>query len=582
MQRKTFAYALFAAATAIPLAIHWGRLGNLHVDIFRDMHVITRLMDGAALYRDITYPYGFLPAHLYAFLFRFFGATLPVTIGLNTIVLAVVTLAGYRLARTCADRLSAIIITATFMLLCGINTTNIFTMFNFLLPYSIASAHFTAAVMLTLWMTVKAVETNKIGYTWAAIIAGVLSAGARPESAATVFAAMLLTAGLLKNARIAFIAFVAALSSIAMYAVFLSTTGAWNGFIESTYTLSLAQKTNPHSFFAAISGFDNLKESIPLLLQSTLTAIAAFGIPFAVLLIPTKSARITIAVSVAALTCASIAAGCILAPQSTDIIRFLPVFCVLGMFTAAYAPIRGISDKERLTICLLCACGIAMLSRIALRTIIGHYAFYLAVPALFALGMSLVVLSRTLTGNKQMVFRACAAIIAGSVCLFFLRFEATILAKKTYPVSSPKGTITTHHPVYSQRITAAYDWVRTHVGAEEELLSIPELQSVYFFTGRDNTFRYDAFTPAQLGVYTETKLCADIETRRTPYVLIHSRDYHEYGADVFGIDPGKTILEYLNKNYDRVFATDGDLLSQTDFAIWIFRRKMPEPRQQRT
>ena len=567
---KAFAYASIVVAFATMYALHFGIWGNLVADTFRDQWVFHALAHGRTLYRDVTYLYGPVPPYLMAGLQRVFGEHLSVSTAVGTLLCAAAAALLYRTARLSLARPFAATVAIVFLCVFGIPSYAPFAMMNFILPYSVASTMFAVAHGGALFLFLRWIRTHKTQHAvgWAALLA--LGALCRPDTAVAAYAAYAFAALALGSFRAAAPTLIASgATAVGIFGVFFAVTGSFAGFCESVIAAAAAQQGS-RTFAAILLGTAELRANLTATGLNTVTAAAGIATIAGLARVPRLGWALT---GIAGAACAVL----VFRAPADGLFRHVPVFAVIiALAGYLFRDRLRTADAATNDVFVCSVVSAALLAKIALTMTTWLYAFYLILPALVAAGIVLFRLLPAAAPSRPAriaVIAASSAIVAAAV-FGCLRISCALPITKSYRFTHAKGNITGHHPLFVQRAAAAYAWITANVPPAASLVTVPEFESAYFYTGRETPLRYDVFTPAQLAVLGgEDKLCAMLREHRVDYVLVHSRDYREYGADAFGVNPGTTILDFLGKEYTPVFATDGDLTSYNDFAIVIFKRK---------
>jgi len=568
---RPFVYSCIAAVFVTVYILHWGTWGNLIADTFRDQWVFHTLNHGRTLYKDVTYLYGPIPPYLMALVQRIFGENLSTSVVLGTALCAAAAALIYKTARLSLSRPFSAVPAIFFLAVFGIPSYSPFAMMNFILPYSFASTLYATVNMGALFFFLRSQHKPQALCTigWTTLLA--VSFLCRPDTAVTVYAAYALAiwcTGSIRRDMVPLI--ISAACALTVLFVFLVSAGALSGFKESIIDMALSAQHSPTSFGKIMLGTDQWQSNLSTTLRNALSVAAAVAGVIAASRLPKLAAPAVAGTAI-------IAATIVMRSPAVDLFRFLPVFA--GLTVIAGIVLRKhltTSDRATKDLFVCAAITAALLSKIALTMTTWHYAFYLIPPGLVMLAIGAFALAARLRGNhvSALIIKAAFLIPAAAAMLSCLLYSSKLPSTKNFVFAHPKGSITGHHPLFVARAAAAYDWISANVPEKASLVTIPEFESAYFYTERETPLRYDVFTPAQIAVIGgEKKVCEMIESHHVDYVLVHSRDYREYGAGAFGVNPGKEILEYLLKDYEKVFATDGDLTSYNDFAIWIFKRK---------
>jgi hypothetical protein len=103
-------------------------------------------------------------------------------------------------------------------------------------------------------------------------------------------------------------------------------------------------------------------------------------------------------------------------------------------------------------------------------------------------------------------------------------------------------------PLAAEIVTTA-DAVRT--AGTNSLVVFPEGQILNFLSGKPNPLRQKLYIPGYLRASNEPELLADLERTRPGAIVLWPRTTEEYGPAEFGVDYGREVFAWIERNYER-------------------------------
>jgi hypothetical protein len=101
-------------------------------------------------------------------------------------------------------------------------------------------------------------------------------------------------------------------------------------------------------------------------------------------------------------------------------------------------------------------------------------------------------------------------------------------------------------------IDAAARAVRAARPEARTLVVFPEGQVLNFLAGKPNPLRQKLYIPGYLRAANEPRLLADLERARPDAIVLWQRSTEEYGPAEFGVDYGREVFAWIERNYERV------------------------------
>jgi Dolichyl-phosphate-mannose-protein mannosyltransferase len=538
---------VLAASFVLGLAASWQRWANPVIDGGREMNQPARLAEGETLYSQVGHIYGPLSPWLHAWLYRAFGRSLDVLYA-DGIVSSVVILAlVYYLARRIMDPPGAATATLLVMWLCAFKPSG-----NYVFPYAFSALHGTLLSLLTLTVCAAALERPAAArFVFAGLLAGATLL-AKTEMGLGAVCAGVTAAALAQTSaarRILFAgAFVGGAAAVAglVYAVIAARVG-WRTLVFDSWLLGYGLPAPLAHFNASVSGLDRPLQSfvrasvafIKLALLGTIVAaLAQFHAGPAA-----ERTRAWVMLAVAA-----VVAGALGATTGLDWDRgpflAMPLLLVLLVFVFA----RG----RRPLLVLYCVFALAQLARIILHVRSGGaYGSFLLPLSIVVFTYAWIATFPGLLRRKEvadtarsMALGLLIAAAAGTAIAISARYRRV----NTTPIATARGTM-----IVAPEIAIAWNealaFIAGRTRAGDPLVVLPEGTSLTFLSGRRNPIREEIVTPGFLNDAAERRAIGQIDAAATPLILIVNRPTREFGAETFGVDYNRTLMDWISSRY---------------------------------
>ncbi len=182
--------ALLVAATFAGCAwLSWRRLGNLVIDGGHELEVPRRLLEGAALYRDIGWYWGPLGPWLNTTLYRLFGVNSDTLMWAGIVSAALACLGLYLIARRFVGALTSAWVGIAFLVVCAFARRIDHAIFNFVFPFNFSATYGITLAIWSVLLLLRHAETGKATpLALSAVLAG-LTAMTKIETTLAVAAA---------------------------------------------------------------------------------------------------------------------------------------------------------------------------------------------------------------------------------------------------------------------------------------------------------------------------------------------------------------------------------------------------------
>ena len=575
------------------LSAGWGRWGDLQIDFGREVYIPWQLSEGRVLYRDLTYSYGPLSPYVQAVLFRLFGASLPVVLASNAVLLVVTALAAWKLVRAVSDSRTALVAVFAFVVLCGLNQVLPLGNYNFLTPYSHALTYGLCLALIALVLFGRFLVCRGMR---AAFGAGFLSGTAmltKPEICIALGLALALGWGMLlrqawpRPGRVgACLGMFAAGWALPLALAFgalatvLPPAQALAAFCDP-WSMMLDPRINGNAFYVTVFGGGNL----PASLRAMGWSLAANGVVcLYVLCLGVLARRIgkpdSVFGPVAALAGVAVVFVHLSLPEQAELFLSLPrawpfMLAVLTLWLLAgqwrTGPGQGGAGVLPL---VLAGFATGLVVKIALNANLYHYGAMLLVPGGLVLAICLLRGLPAAVGDALLAPRAVFAAGATFVCLFSLiavQLSVLAFARKTEVVATARGSM-----AWDGRgalVREALSQLERLAGPGDTLAVLPEGVMLNFLTGRANPNRYVNIVLWDYMAGLSREILAAYEAAPPDWIVFMHRDTSEYGYDFFCRGYGQDLCRWITQEYEEVAIFGARPLVDNRFGLLLLHRK---------
>lgn len=579
----------------------WAKWGWLTADCGREMYVPTVLAEGKTLYRDVWYLYGPLGPYWNSLLFRIFGVNLNVLYwagslsALGSALFLYIT--GMRMSFALAGwTAGAILLTQSFH----------HSLFSFPLPYSFASVYGCLISCIFLYIVVRAATSPNLAWMFVAGTTAAVATLLKLEIGAACYVALalLIAARGLRQKSWRFVAkdITACLPGVIACAIVLLWMISLRGveFITQENIMSW-----PTSFFMrtygkfwlAATGLDITGEALLKSAQRTVILLGIFqGIHLAFSWKRTQSRQIYLRMLLFLGALAYFAnyllsieeiryyARMLLWREALRYVFFpqdLVLYIGIGALVAWWHFWRQPVGNSSAAVALSLTFSSVLAARILLMTTPWGYSIFYDGPAILCgLLLALQAIKQTarsgrtiLLGQGMLCFMCLAAAAANTTRQIETAFAPTAL------LATERGSIhvSTHLAAQYQ---AAINFMKEQNALGEEVLSVPEDTSLYFFSATYCPTRVYTFDPGVVapGKMTE-EVIAEIERKPVRYLIWSNRTYPEYKAMRFGVEFDQTLGHYLLSHYHRVRPLLVDPVPFGEWNAYVWERNQDKKTQ---
>jgi hypothetical protein len=204
--------------------------------------------------------------------------------------------------------------------------------------------------------------------------------------------------------------------------------------------------------------------------------------------------------------------------------------------------------RRRIDVLVCSVFALVLTLKIHFNVKIGHYGFALALPG--AMLVIAAVVGWLPRGKNAPVATLWSLAVLLVVVIFHIWMTSIWFSRETETIAA--GTSDEFriepHGLPMQMLVRDFQQI---TAPEQTLVMIPDGLIANFLARRVNPTGYLNFTPPALVMYGESNMLAAFEKRPPDYIAIVNDDSREYGARFFGIDYGKELLRWIERNYSR-------------------------------
>lgn len=182
-------YLIILINIAFLLYVQWNTWGSLIVDTGRELWIPYQLSQGKALYKDIYYMYGLLPAYPISYLIKLFGVHLYVYILFGAATVLSCTILLHEISCFFTNRGVSTLVALFFLY---IYAFRIHPFFNYILPYSFNSTFFIMFIQFTIYCILCYLNKKANMYLYVSILSISIAFLSRIEITFVVWAVILL------------------------------------------------------------------------------------------------------------------------------------------------------------------------------------------------------------------------------------------------------------------------------------------------------------------------------------------------------------------------------------------------------
>jgi 4-amino-4-deoxy-L-arabinose transferase-like glycosyltransferase len=555
---------LTVAAAGVAMALWtWGTWPDPVTDFGKEVYLAWQLSLGRRLYVDVAYHLGPLSPLVNAAAFKLFGPSLLTIFLVNFAVLAAIAVLFYRLIARLAGPFAATVCGVVLMTLFAFVHFTPIADYNFIAPYDHAHTQGLLLGLIALTVADAFAQTRRRGQL---IFTG-FALGLAYLTRAEMFlaaAAGVVTLLAINRKKIPVLWIILALGAFALPILIAAAFTGLRG-VAGAWPIVFNSSVTGNQFYRDSMGTLNLGESIERLAIWSACWLVIFLPPYLIGKRASQSKAVIVAAFVwSALT--TLAAGWVFNPS--DAFTPLP----LALIVCAIPPLHVLRERAGVRVLpinqevLPLALGALvwsffLLLKILLNARIYHYGFALAMPA------TLLVISAAI-GWTPRSFRA--AVIGSLIVTItaYLALASSLMANQRFVVGEGANQFLADQRgrAMSQILTD----LRQRASPGRTLAVMPEGAMLNFLAAMPNptpywSFNppYSFFAPGQGEAAGEKKMLEALQAHPPDWVVLVKEDLTDFGTPFFGIDYGKSLYAFVQKDY---VTSDGRPLGDRPFA----------------
>jgi hypothetical protein len=235
--------------------------------------------------------------------------------------------------------------------------------------------------------------------------------------------------------------------------------------------------------------------------------------------------------------------------------RSIPfIYLIVGVLSAA-AYFRSERKAVDLKLFVLSLFSFLVVMRIIFFVYASHYGFYILVPGFIIYHVFFFRILPQLMRNKFVTFAFYAGFTTVLLVLMVEHFQwsKAFYQQRTLRVPSPRGDLSVFADPRGAGVRALVEFLRDQTPKDSTVAIFPEGLMINFLSEREDPLYYYTFLPQDMvRESVEQSMVDDIAIKKPDYVIVLQRLVEEYGSRGFGVDYGKKIIGYVEKNYTPV------------------------------
>ncbi len=599
--RREIAGAFLLVLFFLAMAIwSWRKWADPLVDFGVELYIPWQIASGKVLYRDIVHLFGPFSQYFNAILFKLFGVSYTTLIFANLALTFLFTLVVYKIFKESADHLCATFAAFVFLSLFAFSQYTGISNYNFISPYAHEATHgiIMAALMIYSLGRFASLRQNRhiivSGLLFGLVLLTKVEIIISTAATVAVYFVMLFKHGEMKRPfwlKATGLFFIAAIAPPAVFFMYflaclppgdaLKATGG--ALYAAIMLLKLGVAGVP--FYQISMGTDNLTASLSIIFKTLLwfLIIIAIGIVPAIRFNHQKYIKNDKYLFVLFLIIMIILAWKM---EWVHIGRPLPLFSLfIGVALFAAFEKKIVKDRKAalkdIPLVLWSVFSFFLLIKIFFNGRLYHYGFYQAMPAFLLLVCFLTgyvprwLDFRNLRGD---VFRVFMTVFIGIVMVHHLLLSDSIYRAKTLSIGDGHDRFYTFSPQINIHGLAVFHFLKwaTELPADSTFAVLPEGVMLNYLSRKTNPTKYLNFMTTHTMLFKENIILSDFMDKRPDFiVLVHKDTRSECGGDFFGRSEryGKTIMDWVNRNYQGIVRIGDEPLQNDDFGIKILKRK---------
>lgn len=581
---------LLAGQVLLGLMLTWRRWVDLLVDFGRELYVPQQLAEGAVLYRDIAYFNGPVAPYWNALVVRLGGSPFDAIIASNAIVAIAFLALLYFLLRRFCEASTACLAASGVAWLCMIGQYTDIANYSWFGPYSHEMTHGLLLSLLTITFLIRWHETGGKRTAVAAGLACGLTLLTKCEIGIATLAPVILLCGdrfwqtQCKRREVVQLALfiaataVPALIAVGLLAQAMPVSEAGAGALGSWLQLGNASVTG-NRYYRAVMGLDRPLESLQQIYGWSVLYGAVFVAGGLCACRSWPSLRHQRMAAAALFAIITLAAWSLFDQINwRSMARPWPLLLAglaIGSTVRIFREHGHTAERQReLAWLAVHVWAGLLLLKILLFVRVTHYGFALAVPT------TAIVLATLWEqwpqwierrGGSAVIARGTAAAVIVSIGFAYGSMACRHQSEHSEWVTN--GTFAIRGDARGKLVRRVIDDINASTSPDETLLCLPEGVMLNCLTGRTNPSRYLNFVPADVEMFGEERMIADVIAAEPDCVLLMYRSLSEYGAGPFAQEYCTPLGDWLRTSYEPVTGWGADPLEEAAPGYRLYRRK---------
>ena len=588
MGQSAIIFCVVSACFLYLVSATWFKWGELIIDTSRELLTPYQLLSGKVIYKDIFYPYGFLPPYILAFLYMVFGVHINTAVACGLAVTIMMSVLLYRISRLFMDEAFSglTVITFLFVFAFGFYVGN--GIFNYILPYSYASTFFMLFTAASLYFFLKFILTGdeKNYLFWIACMS--LSFFSRLDYSVLTWVGFAVSAVILilkSKDRTPIRVVVLTLSPILIcaigYLLFVFVNHAESGFRESITNYILVNYTNKLNIAwsgmndIATNGFNALGSFSLQVVVVSFLALSGMAISRSVSNFKEHRYFEVMAVTLLAFFVFLLTGNHM---RLFSQYRCLPLLLLTGGTISFFRLVYSADFKKDLALMTLFLLSLSTIPRIFLNTTPYNYGFFLLNISIVSYYVFFAVIFEGLLSRH---FKIDPVIYKSAIFVFFLLLiipqwdrSSAMYRYKNMMATTDRGSIACFGDSRTARFWETVNYISQNTAKGDTVVALPEGASINFFSHRDNPSKFHTFLPPDIDAIGEVRMLAELSRSGITYIVIVKRDTAEYGYPAFGFDYARKIYLWIKENYELVRQIGPFPNTSNEFGAAIFKRKL--------
>jgi len=560
--KSRYAVLILIILFGVMSAASWERWANPIIDGGREMNTPLRLLQGEQIYSEVYYLYGPVAPFFNALLYKVFGVNLRTLYAAGLAGGLLLVLLIFWLGRKFMSVFEAMLAAVAVLLLCVFKQRG-----NMVFPYSYAVLYGTLLGILALAAQLAHVRSNRMRSLFFAGMLSGLTFCCKLEYgfAAVASLAVLVTSSprseRLRNAGIALLSLL--IFPLLIYGFLFAQIPAGPLF-KDTFFLPGHIPAELLYFNKMKLGLNDPGRTLRELISAVAILTGAAGVFSLVGIRMTGESILSAPRAQGALRLwwiTGTSSGLVLVHilfygthWDLNPFRAFPIL-FLGVIYCCFSKRVGSEEKEPSlrSLLLLSVYSLAVLARVFVRVPAGgaYGSGLVPVPILlfFYIAKSDLPIAKLPPAaarfRRRMILVSLSAALSAVIGIFIYRQVET----HDVPLQTARGELR-FPAAHISALNQAISFIARNTSPEEFLLVLPEGSSLNFLANRRVPVRYEIVTPGFVRNEEERTMIRNIQEKKVHYIFLINRPTSEFGPKIFGQDYCRTLMEWINSNYE--------------------------------